>query len=87
MKTLLDIAFALGPFLISLFFLGSAAYVISSDVWPAIENGSLTVETSSTILNHTWHGNDIYILLAAYILLAIAFAFGAIRLAHRARGH
>ena len=86
MKTRLDIIFAFALFSISLILIGSAAYIIASEVWPAMRNGSLNVETSSVILNQTWNGNDIYILLATYLVLGLVSALSAFRLAIRARG-
>ena len=64
---------------ISVFFVAIVAYLVSSEVSPAIKTGSLNIETSSMILNRVWEGNEIYILLATYTLLAGAFAYGAIR--------
>jgi ABC-type Na+ efflux pump permease subunit len=63
-----------------------AFYIARSDVFPAVRSGSLNVETSSLVLNILWEGNEIYMLLAAYLLLAGAFAYGAIRLFAAALG-
>jgi hypothetical protein len=71
-------------FSISVFFVAIVAYLVSSEVSPAIMKGSLNVETSTMILNHLWDGNEIYVLLAAYILLACSFAYGAIRTVKKA---
>ena len=71
-------------FSISVFFVAIVAYLVSSEVSPAIKKGSLNVETSTMILNRLWEGNEIYVLLAAYILLACAFAYGAIRIVKKA---
>lgn len=54
-------------------------YLFSSEVLPAIKNGSFNVETSSMILNIVWEGNEIYVLLAAYALFAGGLAYGAFR--------
>jgi hypothetical protein len=69
---------------ISVFFVVIVAYLVSSEVSPAIKNGSLNVETSTMILNRVWEGNEIYILLATYTLLASSFAYGAIRTVKKA---
>ena len=71
-------------FSMSLFFIVIVAYLVSSEVLPAIENGSLNVESSTMILNVVWEGNEIYILLAAYALLAAAFAWGAVKAVRKA---
>jgi hypothetical protein len=36
------------------------------------------------ILNRVWEGNEIYVLLTTYILLACVFAYGAIRIIKKA---
>ena len=61
------------------FFVAIVVFIVSSDVLPTIKNGSLNVETNSIILNRTWEGNEINLVLMAYTLLACAFAYGAIR--------
>ncbi len=63
-----------------------AFYIARSEVLPAVRSGSLNVETSTMVLNILWEGNEIYVLLAAYLLLAGAFAYGAIRLFRTALG-
>ena len=63
-----------------------AFYIARSEVLPAVRRGSLNVETSTMVLNILWEGNEIYVLLAAYLLLAGAFAYGAIRLFRAALG-
>ena len=65
-------------------------YIASTEVLPALEKGSLNVESNTMVLNILWEGNEIYVLLTAYILLAGAFAYAAIRLiaaARRSRGY
>ncbi len=64
---------------LGVFFLGITLYVARSEVWPAIQRGSLNVDTNSMILNILWEGNEIYVLLLGYLLLGTAFAFGAVR--------
>ena len=66
-------------FSVSVFFVVIVAYLVSSEVSPAIKKGSLNVESSTMILNRVWEGNEIYVLLAMYVLLACASAYGAIR--------
>lgn len=63
-----------------------AFYIARADVLPAVRSGSLNVETNSMVLNILWEGNEIYVLLVAYLLLAGAFAYGAIRLFGAALG-
>ena len=57
-----------------------AFYIARSVILPAAQSGSLSVESSTMILNILWEGNEIYMLLTAYILLASVFAYGAVRL-------
>lgn len=83
MRKLLDCIFSIVLSSISAFFVAIVAYLISSEVSPAIEKGSLNVETSTMILNRLWEGNEIYVLLSAYVALACLFAYGAIRIAVR----
>ena len=84
LKKLLNGIVGIVLFSISVFFVAIVAYLVSSEVSPAIKKGSLNVETSTMILNRLWEGNEIYVLLAAYILLACAFAYGAIRIVKKA---
>lgn len=69
---------------LSAFFVAVSAYVVSTDLLPAVEAGSLNVRGSTMILNILWEGNEIYVVLAAYCLLAAGFAYGAIRALGRA---
>ena len=69
---------------VSAFFLWVISFLVSSEVMPAVRDGSFNVETSTMILNIVWEGNQIYILLAAYLLLAGACMYGAIRFFRRA---
>lgn len=68
---------------ISLFFVWIIAELFSSEVWPSVKKGSLNVETNSMILNRAWEGNELYWLLAAYLLVACLCAYGAVRFAKR----
>ena len=70
--------------LVSAFFIWVIRYIVASEIMPAVRNGSLNVETNTMILNIVWEGNEIYVLLAAYALAAIAFAYGSIRLLKKA---
>ena len=70
---------ALALFAMSAFFAYTVVYLVSTEIMPAIREGSLQVETSSMILNVLWEGNEIYILLSAYLLIAVGFAYGALR--------
>ena len=67
--------------LLCLFFVFFAGYQVKSEVLPAIANGTFAIDTETIVLNHVWKGNEIYVLIAAYALLAIVFAYGGIRLA------
>ncbi len=71
-------------FSVSVFFVAIVASLVSSEISPAVRKGSLNVETSTMILSRVWEGNEIYVLLATYILLACAFAYGAIRIVKKA---
>ena len=62
---------------LGIFFTWITFYVAESEVWPAILGGSLNVQTNSMILNILWEGNEIYIILALYLLLAAGFIFSA----------
>lgn len=62
------------------FFAVIVAYLTSSEVMPAIKQGSLDVTTSTMILNREWEGNEIYVILTVYTLLACALIYLAIRI-------
>ena len=66
-------------FSLSLFFLFIVAYLVSTEVVPAMEHDSFSVKSNVMILNILWEGNEIYIVLTTYTLLAGAFGWGAIR--------
>ncbi len=70
-------------FLISIFFIYAIAYIVGTEIMPAAGRGTLSVETSSMILNRVWEGNEIYLLLVAYAVFACAFAWGGYRLLYR----
>lgn len=61
------------------FFAITAGYLAWLEVLPVIRQGKLSIETDSMILNILWEGNEIYILLLAYLLLAGGFAYGSAR--------
>jgi hypothetical protein len=73
MMKFLKIVSSLILFVIGLFFVFFIWIVVSDEILPVLENGSLTVQTSSTILNHVWVGNEIYLLLTIYAAVAAAF--------------
>lgn len=85
MKNLLSGVAAFVLFSLSVFLVVIIAYLVRSEVMPAVEKGSLSVETSTMILNRVWEGNEIYLLLAAYTLLVFAFAYGGIRYAKKVK--
>lgn len=84
MKKLLNGIVGIVLFSASVFLVAIVAYLVSSEVSPTIRKGSFNVETSTMILNRVWEGNEIYVLLAMYILLACACAYGAIRIVKKA---
>ena len=74
--------------LLSLMFLASSAtffyftaLILVDDILPAIRSGSLTVESTSTILNHDWVRNEIYLLAGIYLAAATGLLTAAILLA------
>ncbi len=67
-------------FLLSIFFIYVISYLIGSDIVPALEQGTLSVDTNTMILDRVWEGNEIYLLILAYAVLAVAFAYGGYRL-------
>jgi hypothetical protein len=79
MRKILDAALAVAAFLLSLFFVFITAYLVDLHVMPAVRKGSLSVDTSTMILNRVWHGNEIYIILAAYVVLAGIFAYVGVK--------
>lgn len=61
------------------FFVLIVLYVAQSEILPALREGTFDIETRIMILNIVWDGNELYVLLAAYLLLAAGFAYGAFR--------
>lgn len=57
-------------FLSGLLFVFFTGVIIVDEIVPGMRNGTLTVETSSQILNRVWVGNEIYVLLAIYAIAA-----------------
>jgi len=84
LKKLLNGIVGILLFSASAFFVAIVVYLVKSEVSPAIKKGGLNVETSTMILNRVWEGNEIYILLVAYILFACTFAYAAIRTVRKA---
>jgi len=70
---LLKIASSLVLFVIGLLFVFFIWIVVSDEILPGLRSGSLAVETSSTILNRVWVGNEIYLLLLFYAAVAAGF--------------
>lgn len=70
-------------FLFSIFLIYVIIYIVRDDVLPALQHGSLSIATSTMILNRVWDGNELYLLLAAYAALACGGAYGGIRLLRR----
>ena len=63
-----------------LVFVYFAMQVAFDEILPALGSGTLSVNTSSTILNRVWVGNEIYLLLLIYLLVAISLISGETRL-------
>lgn len=61
----------------------ATVYLVQSEILPAMAAGSLSVKADSMILNRVWHGNEIYLLLALYIIAAPAMAGAGIILLRR----
>lgn len=72
LKLLFSLMLSLGGLLF--FFFSWIVFV--DEISPAMKGGSLSVQTSSMILNHVWVGNEIYILLVIYVVIAVSL-FGA----------
>ena len=66
------------------FFLAIIWYLVSVEVLLAIEQGSLSIQTNSMILNILWEGNEFYIVLGFYFLLACVSGYGAFKASKRA---
>ena len=67
-----------------IFFVVIVGYLTSTEVMPAIQQGSLNVTTSTMILNRVWEGNEIYQILAVYTVLAVVLIYLGIRIGRRA---
>jgi uncharacterized membrane protein required for colicin V production len=65
---------------VGIFFAVIVAYLTSTEVMPALKQGSLDVTTSTMILNHVWEGNEIYVILGVYTVLACVLVWLAIRI-------
>lgn len=85
MKRLLSAIAALVFFASSLFFVVIVASLVKSEVLPGLGRKTLSVDTSVMILNRVWAGNEIYLLLAAYTLLACVLAYVGLKLLRMAR--
>jgi hypothetical protein len=79
LRRLFNVIVGLVLFSVSIFIVVIVAYLVSTEVVPAIEDGSMTIESNVRVLNVLWEGNEIYLLLSAYVLLAVSFAYGAFR--------
>ena len=77
------IASSLVMIVIGLLFVFFIWIVVSDEILPELKNGSLAVETSSTILNRVWVGNEIYLLLIIYTAVAAGFVAGGIILVRK----
>ncbi len=85
MTKLLSIIAALVFFASSLFFVVIVASLVQSEVLPALGRKTLSVDTSTMILNRVWVGNEIYLLLAAYTVLACLLAFVGLKFVRMVR--
>lgn len=77
-------------FLTLLLLAGSAAFfyfsalIFIAEILPALTDGTLEVEGTSTILGRDWVRNEIYVLLVLYAAAAIGLLIAAIVLARKA---
>jgi hypothetical protein len=83
-KKLFNVIAGLALFSVSIFFVVIVAYLVSTEIMPAIEGGSMTIEANVRGLNILWEGNEIYVLPSTYVLFAVGFAYGAIRAVEKA---
>ncbi len=67
-------------FLLSIFLFYAIGYIFRSEVLPTLQSGTLSIATSTMILNRVWDGNELYVLLSAYAALACGFAYAGFRL-------
>lgn len=72
----LRITSAIALWTAGLVFVYFAMQIAFDEILPVLSNGTLSVETSSTILNRVWVGNEIYLLLLIYLLVAITLISG-----------
>ena len=75
---------ALMLFSVSIFLVVVIAYLVSTEVMPVIDDGTLTVSSDTRVLNILWEGNEIYVLLSGYALLAAGFAYVGTRALRKA---
>jgi len=47
-----------------------ASLVYYDEISPAVAQGSFNITTDSMILNHTFQGNEVYLMLAFYLALS-----------------
>lgn len=59
------------------------AIIVNNEVLPALKTGTLNIDTSSMILNRTWDGNEIYIIIGLYAACSLFFGHLAFRLIKR----
>lgn len=85
MSALLNVLLALTLCAASVVLVFGMAHIIETGVLPAMASGSLDVNMDFYILNHTWHGNQIYILLTTYLILVLGMARAVVLLINRAR--
>jgi len=65
-----------------LIFVYFAMQISFDEILPSMSSGTLSVETNSTILNRVWVGNEIYLLVLLYLVVAISLISGGTRLFH-----
>ena len=64
-----------------LLFAWFSGQVFLDEIWPTLRAGGLDVDTDSMILNRTWRGNQIYIVVVLYAAISLSLLYGGIRLA------
>ena len=83
-KRLLAAIGSLAAFAAALAIGAGIAWIVRTEVVPALAAGSLSIETNSMILNRVWHGNELYVILATYVAAFAGLAWLAVWLARRA---
>ena len=65
--------------LLGAFLIYAASYVIADEIWPQVRESGWSLAGTSMILNHKWKGNELYVLVGAYIVLGSGLVIGGVR--------